>query len=228
MIQSNRTLALDREVPQEHPHRREELFGSPFPEIPLASLLKKIPNFIRGEAARVFSNALQQIGQLVFILPESRFSDTAVLPHPAQKVCKQHRTGVVGVCDYARQNVDPPEVFGKPQSPSQNRFRPAAFRPWALAPGQMAAKTRHKLLAKVADGDSVFLGPCTQVGRPANLVPDMFSGKTDRVELLCKRVEIKCESRGVQSLAGREAFRNTDPAWFLLEAGFPTASRRSI
>jgi hypothetical protein len=53
MVQSRRTLALDHEVPQEHPHRREKLLGSSSAGVIPALLLNEASKLVSRKAARI-------------------------------------------------------------------------------------------------------------------------------------------------------------------------------
>src|ERR1035441_7671822 len=96
----------------------------------------------------------------------------------------------MGVCNPDWQNTDLSKMFDNPQSPSNNRRGPAAFRSQAMTLGQVQAKTRNKPLIEASDLNSLRLRPNAQVSSSSKLISDMLPGKTGSAELLCKRIEV--------------------------------------
>jgi hypothetical protein len=120
-------------VPQEHPHRREKLFGSSSAGVIPALLLDEATKLLSRKTARIMPQAMQEIHQMIFISSQRSFSYPAVLPHPRQELQKQGRSNFLTVYNHGWQNADPSQMLDKPLSPPHDERRLAAFGSRALA-----------------------------------------------------------------------------------------------
>jgi hypothetical protein len=130
-MQSRRALAFDREVPQEHPHRREKLLRPSGVGVIPALLLNETTKLLSRKAAWVIPQTIQEIHQMEFISLQRGFSHPAVLTHPGQELLKQGRPSLHRIYHHARQNADASQVFDKPLRPSHDKRTPAAL--WSRA-----------------------------------------------------------------------------------------------
>ena len=137
-----------------------------------ALFLDETTKLLSRKAAWIIPQTIEEIHQVVFISSQRGVSYAAVLPHPRQELLEQGRSSFLEMDDHGWQNTDPPQMFDKPLSPSNDKRRPPAYGSWAFALRQVKTKARNEIVVETLHVDLLSSCPNTQVRSSSKNGPD--------------------------------------------------------